>query len=325
MEVHNKGKGDRSKWELPKGYKGKYEIAKAKAKAQKRVNQLDSGGESDCTEGDDWEDSDSDIMGPSPGQRCRALRQTCNALVCGDCDALDTQLDDDFPPLCNSWAHIDEKEDLVNYLQGFAHKVEIKVKRQPKAEQTSVLIGSIHQLETFINGTCKVANIAAPTGKRKMKKMASHLPDIHLEDDEMVALVDSGSTINAAHIAKHFAKYVRHIISSRAQCLGETATTAGGHELKNEGRVCIEASVDGVDFPIPFQNMKVDVPIISVRKYVKTGWKFGFDEDGGFMKNKSTGRVLHFIESDGAYWIKLKIHQPDPSVASLGFTRPGNP
>ena len=78
------------------------------------------------------------------------------------------------------------------------------------------------------------------------------MPDIPLEDDEMVALVDSGSTLNAANIAKHFKRYVGQIITSRAQAMGESATTAGGHKLVNEGRCRIEATVNGEAFPIPF-------------------------------------------------------------------------
>ena len=73
--------------------------------------------------------------------------------------------------------------------------------------------------------------------------------------------------------------------------------------------------------------MKVDVPILSVHKYVRNGWEFGFDETGGYMKSKASGKTMHFIESDGAYWIKLKVHKPriDEAMVSPVFTRPGNP
>ena len=61
---------------------------------------------------------------------------------------------------------------------------------------------------------------------------------------------------------------------------------------------------------------------MSVRKYVKNGWTFGFDEEGGYMKNKLNGKIFKFIESDGAYWIKMKIN--NPSLLPLpGFARPG--
>ena len=56
MAEANKNISDRTEWKLPEGYKGKYEEAKAKARAasKKRVNALDGGmADGECTEGDD--------------------------------------------------------------------------------------------------------------------------------------------------------------------------------------------------------------------------------------------------------------------------------
>ena len=82
MAEANKNISDRTEWKLPEGYKGKYEEAKAKARAasKKRVNALDGGvADGECTEGDDWSDSDSDIMGStSGGHRVCALRMNNN-------------------------------------------------------------------------------------------------------------------------------------------------------------------------------------------------------------------------------------------------------
>ena len=141
----------------------------------------------------------------------------------------------------------------------------------------------------------------------------------------MLALVDTGSTLNAADIAKHFPAFADRIISSKAQLQGETATTAGGHQLRNEGRCRVDATIDGQAFPVPFQNMKVDVPIISVKKFMRSGFDFHFTEDGGYMKCRVNDKIFHFIEADNAFWIKLKIPQPDSAARHAGFTRPGNP
>ena len=103
--------------------------------------------------------------------------------------------------------------------------------------------------------------------------------------------------------------------------MGAAATTAGGHQLVNEGRCKIDATLDDVAFPVVFQNMKVDVPILSVRKYVKGGWNFSFEEAGGTMTNKATGRTFKFIEAEGAYWIKIKFTKPPRQSV---FSRPGN-
>ena len=82
---------------------------------------------------------------------------------------------------------------------------------------------------------------------------------------------------------------------------GETATTANGQEMKNEGRCRVDATVGGFDFPICSQNMAVDVPIISVRKIIKNGNRIIFEEDGGTIYNRATSTTLRFEEFDGAY------------------------
>ena len=84
--------------------------------------------------------------------------------------------------------------------------------------------------------------------------------------------------------------------------------------------------IDDHEMPIVFSNLKVDVPILSVRRMVKLGNDVIFTEIGGSITNKMSGQKLTFIEADGTYWIKLKIQPPDdvdmvnPSAQS--FTRP---
>lgn len=80
MDAHNKRKPT-DKWTFPPGYAGKCEEAKKRAKAaqgnpcKNRVNTLDGKDDDNCTEADDWRDSDADIMGPGHGQAdVRALR-----------------------------------------------------------------------------------------------------------------------------------------------------------------------------------------------------------------------------------------------------------
>ena len=78
--------------------------------------------------------------------------------------------------------------------------------------------------------------------------------------------------------------------------------------------------------PIVFSNIKVDVPILSVRRMVKLGNDVIFTESGGTITNRASGDVLHFIEAEGTYWIKLKIKKPDDDAAmpdASPFTRRG--
>ena len=343
MANHNRGISDKSKWKLPVGYKGKYEIAKAKAK-KARVNQLDGQqptdqGDAD-TEADDWEDSDADLTGPNMGQ-VRAIRASqCVEDGC-ECRALHGLLldEEDDIILCNSWDHLDadsepEEESVIDSdceqvhtaLQGWAHKLSTEIKA-PRAPERPVQVESLDQLDNLLRAGSRVAKVVAPTGKRKMKKFKSALPNIPINDDGMVVLIDSGATINAAHIPTHFEDYQGSIVASRDSQIGAAATTAGGHRLVNEGRCKVDAVLDDMAFPIVFQNMKVDVPILSVRKYVKGGWNFSFGENGGTMTNRATGRAFSFIEAEGAYWIKIKVPPPPKNKngknRSPVFSRPG--
>ena len=196
-----------------------------------------------------------------------------------------------------------ETHDMINK---WAHRTFIQVKRKPQKKATSVLVQSIDELSKLMKSNSKVSRIAA-LPKKKMQKVVSSMPNIHLEDDECLALVDSGSTINAADIKKHFPQYASRIVTSKDQMMGNSATTAGGHQLPNLGRCRVDATVEGHNFPVPFQNLKVDVPIISVKKYLRNGYDFHFTEEGGYMRCRLNNRVFQFIEAEDAYWIKLQI------------------
>ena len=71
--------------------------------------------------------------------------------------------------------------------------------------------------------------------------------------------------------------------------------------------------------------MRVDVPILSVRKYANAGFSFHFSEEGGYMMNKLNQRKFWIIESDGSFWIKMKVTPPNEDDPMLGFARPGQP
>ena len=81
-----------------------------------------------------------------------------------------------------------------------------------------------------------------------------------------------------------------------------------------------------IPFPSRFRTWRFDVPILSVKKYLANGYDFHFTEDGGYMRCRANGKKFQFIESENAYWIKLKVHDPNDAVpGNQGFHRPGNP
>ena len=127
------------------------------------------------------------------------------------------------------------KGELQNITQALSQSQQAKVDRayMGSRKPRHVVVKSVEDLENLLKSGTKISRIAAMPSKKKMEQLKNSLPNVHLEDDEMLALVDSGSTLNAADIAKHFPAFADRIVSSKAQLQGETATTAGGHQLRN--------------------------------------------------------------------------------------------
>ena len=110
----------------------------------------------------------------------------------------------------------------MDRLNTWAHRTIVRF-QNPKKETAGkkVVINSLTQLGRLLLGSSKVANNAAATQKRDSGKANSILPDVDLEDDECLALVNSGSRINAACIKKHFPQYKKRIVTSKAQLRGD--------------------------------------------------------------------------------------------------------
>ena len=123
--------------------------------------------------------------------------------------------------------------------------------------------------------------------------------------------MDSGSTINVAKIRKHFKAYAHLVVPSSGSLKGETATTACGKTLKNNGKCVISGTADSQHISVPFQDMDVELPIISVRKCVKSGKDVRFFEGGGELHDRNSGKTIRIFEIDGTYFIKLKVDIPD--------------
>ena len=115
------------------------------------------------------------------------------------------------------------------------------------------------------------------------------------------------------------------IQSTKASARGDYATTACGKTLYNRGKCIVKGTVDGDEFCVPFKDMDVELPILSVRKIVKRRNSVRFNQRGGTIKCLDTGRILKFYEHEGVYFIKLKVTDPAIDPQQLGFARPGTP
>ena len=66
----------------------------------------------------------------------------------------------------------------------------------------------------------------------------------------------------------------------------------------------------------------MNVPVCSVRKFVKDGYNVSFFPGGGTIENRETKQKMKFVELGGVYFLKIKlIHRLNVPGLS-GFPRP---
>ena len=291
----------------PTGYKGAYEKARdaawekaqSKKKESSKVNMLAD------TDDDDDSDLDSVTHGGIFALRSRPAPFAHDNPFAGlseDDDDVEDEISDDMISQFSRWAKV----------------------RKAKKPKKVIQIASIKQLEDHVANNDNIKKL--PDSTKKLKKMLKKLPeDIELANDEVLALIDTGSHIHAADVDVHFPDYVNHVRESSAQRRGATATTAGGHQLSNKGKFTVSAIAGDHQVKIPFNNMKVQLPILSVREMMDKESSVLIEDDTGVISNKKTQQSINFVVRDGLWFMKLKVRKPDGSPAEndSGFGRPG--
>ena len=279
----NPGITDRKMMKLPSDYKGAYELAREKAGLsirRRRLNMLDD---------EDFEDDDESDFGDYPG-RIAALREDRGQKISSQSfespNSFQALAEADVPPPPPRPQHI-------------------KFGRA----KGSGWVKSERDLENLLKRDPRIA--AIPTSGKQIRRVLRTMPaELVCGVDEVLCLVDSGSTVNAAWISKHFPAYAALVQQTAASLQGDGATTACGRKLLNKGRCLIGATCQGSDFSVAFKDMETDLPILSVRKMIKMGSDVEFHDGGGSIRNRRTGQVLLFYEHEGVYFIKFKIKDP---------------
>ena len=128
-------------------------------------------------------------------------------------------------------------DEAIYHFSQWAHKVQKA--RQKKASTDDkvkpIRITSLQELDDKMATEPKLA--ALPSHAKKLQKKIKKLEaeQIHLADDEMLCLVDTGSSLHAADADVHFPGYAFTARPSTASRKGHAATSAGGHRLENLG------------------------------------------------------------------------------------------
>ena len=121
---------------------------------------------------------------------------------------------------------------------------------------------------------------------------------------------------NAANRKKEFPQYKIKKGSKKRQCV-----LADGTEINSEGVVDVRAEIEDEEHVIPFDDLPVECPIISVRRIVRKGNAVKFKKDGGYVLNAATGRKLRFVGGNGVYYIKMKFLDPEENQSPISAGR----
>ena len=341
MEEANKGK-QKKDWKPPAGYKSAIAKARDAAKAKrgdspgpkKVVASLTSGGE----ETDDDTASIASAYSASGmsfefGHRpIAALRRYVPVTKAGKSwhDAQIVELPTNPVNAVNRFSvDVPEQEydaDMMQSLNNWAAKVHVKPHKKKK---TSAVAKEIAKDCQYIQSAVKAEGLTVkndkdiskaehlikplPYGRKEIAKVAKKLNNnIHLEADEMLVMIDSGSFTHAADCDRESALQAlsQFIKAPTPAEQAEIAETACGGILKKLGTLKVNALVDGETVAIKFDHRRVKVPILSVRRLCKDGNYCVIHKKGGFIFNEATGKRIKFMELNGVYYMRLKVVAP---------------
>ena len=300
MENANKGNLDKKTWKVPPGYESA--IAKAR-KAAKATEATTKGGKMNAiTSGEDTgsEDEDFDKMSMAGRFSIAALRPVNSGSInsINKFAALDQppqEYSDDAIKSLNCWAAKVRRESEVKQSQAIKkaksknsqrtnHEIE-KVesmtevfKRQPKSNGTDIKIPEqtrniqhpvmVRNEKDLIKVAGRIA--ALPSSRKGVAKAYKKISDVDVAEDEMLAMVDSGSFIHAIDAENCLPGHNIEWFSEAESKKGIAETACGGL-LKRLGMVRCKGTVDGHNVEIQWNHMRVKCPILSVLRLTQEG------------------------------------------------------
>ena len=240
------------------------------------------------------------------------------------------ELEDDNPGLLDasdSEPDVDDARDL-KCLNGFAHKVTRGPKptqAQRKAQQAKKAIAkpTKSQLPVLVRNDSdfKCPELrdmvkALPKGKKELEKLIKHCPHEaeELLPGEIWVLGDTGSTKHGLNVKKELPGYAHLVRPMPEKKRGAAAETAGGDQVTFDGEVELTGYIDGELHTIPFVDMKVSMPIASMRKTVKCGNDLMITDYGGIIRNRRTKKIIRLHERQGLYFFKMKLLPPNEQI-----------
>ena len=149
--------------------------------------------------------------------------------------------------------------------------------------------------------------------------MGAHL----LREGEIRAMVDPGAGVPGISVDKH-CHQLRHKL--REAIKKWNCKTTNGEEIVVGKEIELNVELDGQPVTIKLSELPVQCPILSVRKIVKKANMVVFQNQGGYIVHKATGRNINIVDRDGVYFVRMKLLEciaKDVESNESGFSRQG--
>ena len=221
---------------------------------------------------------------------------------------------------------------VLKAFNDWAHKVEVQ--SPAKKSRLRPLKTKIDRTANYINSSKRVDDQAAVVIRNdslpdkdlaKAQQIASPLPadkkgflrsvkkvnNIECAEDEIVAIMDTGSFTHAVNARKHLPGHVVEAVDDEMK--GKVAETACGGILKVLGSLTVHGVVGETAVKVRFNDMDVECPILSVRRLCTDGHDVYLNRAGGYIERLATGQRIPFFEHQGVYYIKMKVMPPPPN------------
>ena len=220
-------------------------------------------------------------------------------------------LEDEHIAVLNTWAH------KVHRQKGKSNK---KGKILKPKHTTYFDIDDEKQLNDVLNENRKLqTSLPSARNKEMLMTMMSKNPSANLlQEGEVWALIDSGAGVDGLDCAEHVPDATLTDTPEPIRCI-----TASGEEMVVNQMANTNVLLDGQPCTVPSSDLKLDMPILSVRRHIHRGYRCRIREGGGYFRNTKTRAKARFVEREGVYFIRMKVlGQASDKGASL-FGRPG--
>ena len=148
--------------------------------------------------------------------------------------------------------------------------------------------------------------------KELVKLAKNHPSDTLLKPGEQWLMFDTGANVDAADIEEHFPEYANYVVPLDDPNAHGGAECASGNVVKCRGQVTVHGSIDGQPTSIPFRDMKIRMPIASLKKRVvgEDGYDVFITWGGAVMRHRRSKKVVKLYDRGGVYFAKFRPRLP---------------